>query len=129
MIGHGQFLQLGKVRMKRLKREPQDNVGSLARDHLANERTFLAWVRTSLAVIGLGILLGKLVESVGLLAEIIGLAMVAFGAAMLAYSVVRFERVTSLLTVQRFAAARWGPLLLAGLGMAVALGAAVLLLV
>jgi putative membrane protein len=115
--------------MERRKSRLQDNVGSLARDHLANERTFLAWVRTSLAVIGLGVLLGKLVQTEGLSAEIIGLAMVAFGAAMLAYSVVRFERVASLLNVQQFAAARWGPLLLAGLGMAVAVGAAVLLLV
>jgi putative membrane protein len=115
--------------MERRKSRLQDNVGSLARDHLANERTFLAWVRTSLAVIGLGVLLGKLIQTEGLSAEIIGLAMVAFGAAMLAYSVVRFERVASLLNVQQFAAARWGPLLLAGLGMAVAVGAAVLLLV
>ena len=54
--------------------------------------------------------------------------MVGFGAAMLVYSVVRYERVTNLLNVNRFATAGWGPLLLAGLGMAVAAGAAVLLL-
>ena len=62
---------------------PQNNIGSVARDHLANERTFLAWVRTALAVIGLGVLLGKLVETDGLQAELLGLTMVAFGAAML----------------------------------------------
>ena len=28
------------------------NVGSTARDHLANERTYLAWTRTGLALIG-----------------------------------------------------------------------------
>lgn len=115
--------------MTRLRSESQENVGSLARDHLANERTFLAWVRTALAVVGLGVLIGKLVETEGLRAEIIGLAMVAFGGAMLAYSVVRFERVTALLNMNRFAVARWGPLLLAALGMAVAVGSAVLLLV
>lgn len=32
-----------------------DNVGSTARDHLANERTFLAWVRTALSILGVGI--------------------------------------------------------------------------
>lgn len=30
-----------------------------AREHLANERTFLAWIRTSLAVIGLGFVVVK----------------------------------------------------------------------
>lgn len=107
----------------------RDNTGSTARDHLANERTFLAWVRTALAVIGLGVLLGKLVETDGLLAEIIGLAMVAFGAAMLVYSVVRFEQVTTLLNADKFAAARRGPLALAVLGLVVAVGSMILLLV
>ncbi|KAI3406015.2 hypothetical protein KGF56_001234 [Candida oxycetoniae] len=32
-----------------------ENKGSVARDHLANERTFLAWLRTSLSFITLGI--------------------------------------------------------------------------
>lgn len=32
-----------------------DNTGSVARDHLANERTWLAWVRTSLALSTAGI--------------------------------------------------------------------------
>ncbi len=31
------------------------NSGSTARDHLANERTYLAWIRTSLALIGASI--------------------------------------------------------------------------
>src|SRR3954469_9723998 len=31
-----------------------------ARDHLANERTFLAWVRTELALIGLGFVLARM---------------------------------------------------------------------
>ncbi|ORY31187.1 hypothetical protein BCR33DRAFT_724113 [Rhizoclosmatium globosum] len=33
------------------------NTGSTARDHLANERTFLAWSRTGLGFVGLGIAL------------------------------------------------------------------------
>jgi uncharacterized membrane protein YidH (DUF202 family) len=34
---------------------PVANTGSTARDHLANERTYLAWTRSSLALIALGI--------------------------------------------------------------------------
>jgi putative membrane protein len=113
--------------MNHPNRSVKSNAGSLARDHLANERTFLAWVRTALAVIGLGVLVGKLVETDGVLAEIIGLALVAFGAAMLIYSVIRFERVTTLLDERMFIAARWGPIVLAGLGLLVAIGSVVLL--
>ncbi|KAJ1335701.1 putative membrane protein [Microdochium nivale] len=31
------------------------NIGSVARDHLASERTFLAWIRTGLGFVALGI--------------------------------------------------------------------------
>lgn len=33
---------------------------SLVRDHLANERTFLAWIRTGIAMLGFGFLVAKL---------------------------------------------------------------------
>ncbi len=33
---------------------------SRVRDHLANERTYLAWIRTSLGLMGIGILLARL---------------------------------------------------------------------
>jgi putative membrane protein len=115
------------MELDRLKRDVAENEGSLARDHLANERTFLAWVRTALAVIGLGVVVGKLVETDGVFAELIGLGMVSFGAAMLVYSVVRFEHVTRLLGEGRFVAARLGPLLVAALGLVVAIGSVVLL--
>ena len=35
--------------------EPLKNTGSLARDLLASERTFLAWTRTGLGFIALGV--------------------------------------------------------------------------
>ena len=43
------------------------NTGSLARDLLASERTFLAWTRTGLTFIALGVALEK-VEALALLA-------------------------------------------------------------
>ncbi|MGH9375866.1 MAG: YidH family protein [Candidatus Acidiferrum sp.] len=38
---------------------PAANNSNLARDHLANERTFLAWVRTGVAVVVFGFALGR----------------------------------------------------------------------
>lgn len=38
----------------RFKTPVYKNTGSVARDHLASERTFLAWIRTGLGLIALG---------------------------------------------------------------------------
>ncbi|KAJ7772207.1 hypothetical protein B0H16DRAFT_1768758 [Mycena metata] len=39
-----------------------ENAGSVARDHLASERTFLAYVRTSLAMASAGVALAQLLS-------------------------------------------------------------------
>jgi len=44
-----------KLYRKLVKSHVLENTGSTARDHLASERTFLAWVRTGLGLIALGI--------------------------------------------------------------------------
>src|SRR6187402_1863927 len=51
------------------------------RDHLANERTLLAWIRTSLTIIGLGFLLDRLtVESqASSVASLVGVGLVILG--------------------------------------------------
>ena len=77
-------------------------------DHAANERTFLAWIRTGLAVVAFGFFLIKLnvlVDAMGdgtmpRLAEdaganaarYVGLAMVVIGVAVIARSSTGFER-------------------------------------
>ncbi|HLJ60800.1 MAG TPA: DUF202 domain-containing protein [bacterium] len=45
-----------------------------ARDHLANERTFLAWVRTGVAVIVLGFAIGRFAIAIREFASLQGLA-------------------------------------------------------
>ena len=37
-----------------------DLQGSVARDHLANERTFLAWIRTGFATAALGVVIARM---------------------------------------------------------------------
>jgi putative membrane protein len=103
-----------------------DNIGSAARDHLASERTFLAWVRTALGVIGLGVIIGKFVESDGLVAEIIGLAFIGFGALMLVYAVVRFHRLSQIMEEGRYEVSYTGPTLVAAVSLIVAFGAVAL---
>jgi putative membrane protein len=39
--------------------KPQEAAPSRTRDHLANERTLLAWVRTGIAIIGLGFIVAR----------------------------------------------------------------------
>ncbi|KAK7005912.1 hypothetical protein R3P38DRAFT_3040324 [Favolaschia claudopus] len=41
--------------LSRLRTPVYENTGSVARDHLASERTFLAWLRTGLGFVTLGI--------------------------------------------------------------------------
>ena len=36
-----------------------ENTDSLAREHLANERTFLSWLRTGVTLMGVGVALVK----------------------------------------------------------------------
>jgi putative membrane protein len=40
-------------------RQPPSSNPNLARDHLANERTFLAWLRTGIAVVVFGFAIGR----------------------------------------------------------------------
>ncbi|KAG9082474.1 hypothetical protein FRC07_014193, partial [Ceratobasidium sp. 392] len=53
-----EVVQTDRARTWRERLNPQmvlENSGSVARDHLANERTWLAYVRTSLAIASTGV--------------------------------------------------------------------------
>jgi len=81
------------------------------RDHAANERTYLAWVRTGITVMVLGFIVEKfelfLATLQGLLAdkvhavatakgpELVSMALVSFGVLIIAAGAVRFFRVKS----------------------------------
>jgi putative membrane protein len=55
-----------------------------ARDHLANERTLLAWIRTALTLVGLGFVVDRLAVQgqASALETWAGIAIVLFGAAL-----------------------------------------------
>jgi putative membrane protein len=87
------------------------------REHLANERTFLAWVRTSVALIGLGfvivkfalflkeisLLIGEQVnpESQGFSA-VIGVVIVAFGVVISPFAFYQYKKVEKQINKQNY---------------------------
>ncbi len=70
-------------------------------DHAANERTFLAWVRTAVAIVGIGILLGRLgVHGAGTLSLASALLLI-FGMLMILGAGVRFLMLRRLIEQDR----------------------------
>ena len=76
-------------------------------DHLANERTFLAWVRTSIGIMAFGFVVVKFslfIKQISLLLQknaivlqrgyssVIGILLVVVGAAVLLFSFIRYKR-------------------------------------
>lgn len=102
-----------------------------AREHLANERTLLAWARTAVTLVTLGFGVARFgafvaEESHGSAARegaVIGVALGAIGVASMAVSVVRFLRARSQIGEGRFRAELWPEALLtvltAALGVSV----------
>lgn len=104
-------------------RDIVENRDSTARDHLANERTFLAWVRTALGLIGLGVLLERLVAGGEQLGVIAGVAFICFGGLSLIYAVTRYLRVARHLERGTFPVAVRGPIVVAIGGLFVGVAA------
>jgi len=87
----------------------QDNravTGRNVGDHLANERTFLAWIRTSIGIMGFGFVVVKFslfIKQIGAAlgtkpnmpshgySEVIGILLVALGGLMIIFSYLRYN--------------------------------------
>lgn len=98
-----------------------------ARDHLANERTLLAWQRTALALLGLGFLVDRFAfqGSGGPAGSIVGLALISVGALASIAGTVRYLRTERDIDQATYRPGSLAHLLLTG---AVVVGAALLVL-
>jgi putative membrane protein len=79
------------------------------RDHLANERTLLAWSRTSIAIVGLGFVVARFAlggQSVTALSTAFGVALVLCGGGLLALALRRYMGVGESIQRRDF---RWSP--------------------
>ncbi len=86
-----------------------------ARDHLANERTFLAWLRTSVAVVVFGFAIGRFAIALQQLTEVqghaakstgfsvwMGASSILVGVAMAVAGLIRYRRTRAQLDEGRF---------------------------
>ncbi len=64
---------------------------SRARDHLANERTYLAWLRTGISVAALGVAVAKFAPNGGARAIASGSIMIFDGLLVSAYGTLRYR--------------------------------------
>jgi putative membrane protein len=87
------------------------------REHLANERTFLAWIRTSIALMGLGFVIvkfGIFLKEVALILEdlnitisegfsaVVGTGMVAMGVILAFFAFFQYKKVETQINRQNY---------------------------
>jgi len=104
------------------------------RSRLANERTYLAWLRTGLAAVAVAVATGKIVPSVAHVSklpfELVGGGFAVLGLVMTAYGARRFVLVEQALSEGRFAPLESGSaLMLAGAACLLGIAALALLFV
>lgn len=84
------------------EQEPGARSPSRVRDHLANERTYLAWLRTAAAVMVLGLAVAKFGGRSPIVDISAGAILVAVGAAGVAYGTIRYRQVNSQIETGRY---------------------------
>ena len=111
-------------------RGPSDtDRSSRARDHLANERTYLAWLRTAATVMVLGLAVTKFVEPGDAKTDVAGAILVAVGGVGIVEGALRYRRVNRELEGGRFdTGSRWREPVVAGMVLLGAVAAAFVLL-
>ena len=96
---------------------------------LANERTFLAWLRTALALDAAGVAVLHLLPELAVSGEAAGVALVALGALVAAAAYLRWRRYQEALRQGRPLPPTRLPLVLTVLVSVISIGVAVLLLI
>lgn len=117
---------------------PLSNTGSLARDLLASERTFLAWTRTGLTFIALGVALEKVEAFAALSPTLLHLSdsrtklaagiLVATGSLTVGHGTVRYYGTLKMLQEGKFRPNVGGVGLLAATSVAIALAGAAMVI-
>ncbi|CAG8658587.1 2202_t:CDS:2 [Acaulospora morrowiae] len=89
------------------------NTASVARDHLANERTFLAWLRTSLSFIGIGVAITQLFRltdsrsnDFSNIGKPLGIVFIILGIVFLLFGLSRYFHSQNMMTQGQFPASR-----------------------
>ncbi|KAF9352611.1 hypothetical protein BGX34_012066 [Mortierella sp. NVP85] len=117
-----------------------ENKGSIARDHLANERTFLAWLRSSLSMITVGVAITQLfrlqsgstggsVDKVTELGRPLGGSFVALGILFLWLGASRYFHSQNVLSYGQFPASRGSVILATVTVMSVLLACFIIVIV
>ncbi len=108
----------------------RENVGSVARDHLANERTYLAWLRTGFGTAALGLGVATLLRRPGdWRPTAAGVLFIVLGIFMLIYATLRYYKLMRALDEGMMHVSRTGPILFGFVSAIVAVAVVLLVLV